>query len=240
MLHFQEDQNETPVDQNPDQNDRTKKQPRDENGQFTSPNNPDQSKLPFISVSSTPQTEAKKQVTQAATKIPPLLDVKIANPFTYFKLWWNKTMAKEGIDFKLKIHPITAIAITALIAAGSFGLGHITFPKTITNYIPQLAQPTPTPEPNPWRDTAFTGILRYSDANKTYYLTTQASEAITLEVPSNVELSKQISKRIFATGSYNDQTKILKVNSATDLEILPLKITPIPITSSPSATPKPY
>lgn len=158
---------------------------------------------------------------------PPLLDIKITNPITYLKIWWKRILANEGIDFRLRIHPLTAIIISLAIAAGSFGLGRVTLPANspIIKYIPQLA---PSPAPDPWRETAFTGILRYSDSSKKYYLTTGASEAITLEVPANVDLSKQSGKRIFATGKYNKDSGILKVASSTDLEILPARITTVP------------
>jgi hypothetical protein len=31
---------------------------------------------------------------------PPL--ITITNPVTYLRLWWQKVMGKEGIDFKFK------------------------------------------------------------------------------------------------------------------------------------------
>ena len=33
---------------------------------------------------------------------PPLVDVKVTNPVTYFKKWWAKIIGNEGIDFRLK------------------------------------------------------------------------------------------------------------------------------------------
>lgn len=180
---------------------------------------------PFISF--TDQT-GHRTTPQKKSNTPPLLDLKVSNPIVYIKSFWKKVLGKEGIDISFKIHPLTAIAVAAIIAAGSFGLGHITFPKIVTQYIPALA-PAPTPlPPDPWRETAFTGILRYNNVSKKYFLTTVSSEAIALEVPANVDLTLQSGKRIFATGKYNKETQVLRVLASSDIEILPIKITPVP------------
>ncbi len=149
-------------------------------------------------------------------------------------------MANEGLDFRFRIHPLTAIALALVIASGSFGLGILArFP--LANYFPFLSssiQPTsPTTSTLSWRDTAFMGTLHFSTTTNKYYLTTNQSEAITLDVPTNVNLSKLVNKRIFAAGSYSKETKVLKVQDATSMEVLPTTITPVPTTSSSSATP---
>ncbi len=171
---------------------------------------------------------------------PPLVDLKVANPVTYLKNWWKKVIDNEGIDVRLRIRPLTSIAMTAMLVGVSFGLGRISLPpeSPLIQYLPMLA---PTPTPNPWRQTAFTGVLKYSDISLKYYLVTNTSEAITLIAPDNVNLKKLMGKRILATGNYNNDMNLLSVTDATDMELLPLSILPVP-TMSPSpipATPQP-
>ena len=165
---------------------------------------------------------------------PPLVSFQVTNPVTYFKKWWKKIMANEGVDLRLKIKPLTAIAISIVIASAGFGLGWLTIPipEPIIKYVPQLA---PSPTPSPWKETAYTGKLKFSISTNKYYLLTEKSEAITLEVPSNVKLDKLIGKRIFATGELNTLTGILKVNDATDMEILPITVTNVPTVATTSA-----
>ncbi len=176
---------------------------------------------------------------------PPL--VVVNNPVTTLKKWWKKVIGNEGIDFRLTIHPLTAIAIASTIALGSFGLGRISLPKDnpIVRYLPQLA---PAPTPDPWRVTAYTGTLRYTVTSRTFYLATEKAEAITLSVPADVQLLPLVGKRIFAAGRLNTDTGILFIAEATDLEILPNKIIyppgvspkPSPLSSpSPEPTPQP-
>ena len=164
---------------------------------------------------------------------PPLVSLRITNPITYLKSWWKKVMANEGIDLHLKVRPFTAIAMVALLGGGSFALGRISLPASspIVKYVPQLA---PSPSPNPWRETAYTGVVRQSGTR--YYLTTAESEAITLEAPANVNLPKLLNRRILAVGKYNSLTKVLQITDASDLEVLPAQIVPVP-TTAPSPTP---
>lgn len=166
---------------------------------------------------------------------PPLFSFQITNPVTYLKRWWGKVMANEGVDFHLKIRPITAIAMVAAISSGSFVLARVTVPEPIVKYIPQLA---PSPSPNPWREAAYTGTFK--NINNRYYLSTGEGESIILDVPSSVNIPKILNRRILATGQYNTSTKILKVTDATDMEVLPIQAVPVPTTTpSPSPTLQP-
>lgn len=190
----------------------------------------------FVKKEATPPLVSKAK---SDSSLPPLLSFAVTNPVTYLKLWWKKVFAGEGIDLKLRIHPLTALAVAGIIAAGGFSLGRFSLPPTnpIVKYIPQLVA-APTPTPNMWRETAFTGLLRYSTTTKKFYLETGEGEAITLEVPTNVTLTKYVGRRIFATGNLNTQSGVLLVTEATDLELLPAQQTLIPtVAVSPSATP---
>lgn len=166
-----------------------------------------------------------------------MFDLKITNPVIYLKAWWKRIVANEGVDFRFRIRPLTAIAIAVSVATIGFGLGRVSLPASspITKFLPMLA---PSTVPNPWKETAITGVLRYTEANQRYYLVTAGVEAITLKVPDNVNMSKLVGKRILAVGKYNSQTGIMVVTDTADLEILPIQAVPIPITL-PTPTPIP-
>jgi hypothetical protein len=187
-------------------------------------------KTPFIAFSNKKPDLRKKPV--------PLLSLQVTNPIVYIKSWWKRVMGKEGVDFRFRIKPLTAIGMTIVIATFGFGVGKITFTPTkpFIQYTP-APESTPMPTPDPWRKTAFSGTLRFSSVENRFYLLTTSSEAINLEVLENVSLKKLVGRRIFATGAYNSDTHILVVNDASDMEILPTKIESVPI--SPVVTPTP-
>ncbi len=189
----------------------------------------EQAKTPIISFT--------KEKVDLRKKEQPLVDMKVTNPVTYLKRWWDRIIGNEGVDFRFRVRPLTAIAITLVVVAVAYGVGRIKLPFKIP-FFEYALTPSPSPEisptPNPWRPTAFTGVLHRS-ANK-FYLLTSASEAITLEVPEEVVLEELIGKRILATGEYNSENRTLKVSNVDDLEILASSPSPIP-TNSPSPTP---
>lgn len=191
--------------------------------------------------SKTPIVAVYKEKPDLRKKEPPLVNLQVSNPVTYLKSWWRRVMGREGIDFRFRVHPITAIALAIIIATFSFGVGRfaLSTTKPFFKFVP-TPTPTPTPVSNPWRETAFSGTLRFSGLNQRYYLFTLNSEAITLDVPENVDLSSLIGRRIFAAGSYNEKDRTLKVAEATDLEILPQEAEPVPVVSpEPTKEPEP-
>ena len=163
---------------------------------------------------------------------PPLIDLKITNPVNYLKICWAKVMGNEGIDISFKVRPLTAITIALIVGSLGFGVGRLTVPEPFSKYVPFLATPEPLPTPNPWRNTAYTGVVRYSDTTKKYYLevgpAAAGGETINLEAPANVALTKLVGKRILAVGQVNDAIKLLKVIDVSDLEVLPSLAIPIP------------
>ncbi len=186
-------------------------------------------KIPLIDFNNSKPDLRKKE--------EPLVSIRVTNPITYLKSWWKRVMGKEGVDFHFKIKPLTTIAMTIVIATIGFGVGKfsITPQKPFIKYI---ATPTPTPEA--WRDTAFSGTLRFSSLENRYYLLTNSSEAINISVLENVKLKPLIGRRIFATGKYNPSTHLLIIHDASDLELLPKEIETIPVvTTSPTPTPTP-
>lgn len=172
---------------------------------------------------------------------PPLFSFQITNPVTYFKLWFKKVWANEGIVLHLRIKPLTIIIVALLLTGTSFGIA-----KYLATFLPFEVIPSnspaptslPTPTPNPWIETAYAGFLHQSE-NK-FYLVISSGEAIALEIPKNIYLETLIGKRILASGDYNQTTKTLKVINASDMEILPTKTLSVPSSAiSPTLAPSP-
>jgi hypothetical protein len=206
--------------------------------------NPDQVSKVETTVTAKPNDQGIPQVTKTTTKVirekrsdpPPLINLKVTNPVVYIKAWWKKLIGNEGIKLTIQIKPLTAVTLTLIVSSIGFGLGRITLPPPLIEYIPVLQPPIATPTPNPWRETAFTGKLQLSGTR--YYLLTNASEAIYLEVPENINLKSLIGKRIMAVGNYHKDNRTLLVTDATDLEVLPSNPIPIP-TTAPTTIPSP-
>jgi hypothetical protein len=178
----------------------------------------------------------KVNVSDTSTKNttpPPLVDLKVTNPIVYIKAWWKKIVGNEGIKLTLQIKPLTALFLMIAFCTIGFGFGRLTLPDPLNQFLPyptptprSLGEVGPSPTPNPWSDTAFTGKLQVT-ANR-YYLVTTSSQAITLEVPPALNLLPLVGKRILAAGSYNADLKLMKVFDTTNLEVLSTKPTLAP------------
>lgn len=188
-----------------------------------------------------PLLKVKKEKIDLRKKEPPLVDVKVTNPITYIKSWWKKIIGNEGIEVKVKVRPLTAIAISIILITVTLGIGYFKLPFKIPFFEYGIKEESFPPNPI-FRETAFSGTLRYDALKRKYYLLTESSEAINLTVPKNIGLNEFKGRRIFATGYYYDDTHTLKVESATDLELLPKEVETIPTTAptiAPTQTPEP-
>ena len=173
---------------------------------------------------------AKKIKKDLRMKEPPLVDVKVTNPLTYIKSWWKRIIGNEGIDFRLRVKPLTAIAISVIILSITMGIGRFVFPFKIPFFVYTTGEGGANLDEEQYRETAFTGELRHVLLTDRYYLTTSSSEAINLTVPENVDLKDFVGRRIFATGKYHEATRTLLVIEATNLELLPKEVETIPTT----------
>jgi hypothetical protein len=169
------------------------------------------------------------------SSIPPLFSFSITNPLTYIQAWWKKIIGNEGVKLTLQIKPLTAVTLMLVFSGVGFGFGRITVPPPLAQFIPVYPSPTPIPSPNPWKETAFTGKLTFTKPNN-YFLVTTSAEAISLTVPSAINLTNLVGKRIMVTGNYNKTTKQMVVSDTADMEILPTTKQPIP-TVKPSPIP---
>src|SRR3989344_7099212 len=163
---------------------------------------------------------------------PPLVALRVTNPIVYIKKWWKSVLGNEGIDFRFRIRPLTAIAIAAVIASIGFGVGNFVLPYKLPFFEYATPKPTSTPKPEEWKETAYIGTLKYSETTEKFFLVTSSSaEAITLEVPDNLNLSTLVEKRIITAGNYSKAKRILVVTDAKDTEVLPKSPVPIPTNS---------
>jgi hypothetical protein len=183
--------------------------------------------------SSPDEIRVTKTTTTTPYVDPPLLT--ITNPVNYLRRWWKRVISREGIDFRLRIHPVTAFVIIVMVGSASFGAGRISVPSAITQLIPQwIIKPTPTPDP--WRETAYAGILQKNSSGKFYLVTQGVAEAVALEVPSVLNLDPSVGKRVFATGKLNTETGVLVISDAAQIQVI-LQTAPI-IRRSPPASPR--
>lgn len=199
-------------------------QMRDEKGHFIP-----KEKLQEVAEKVSPFIETNSSTHSSKDPYPKLLSFSITNPVTYLKFWWNKIIGNEGVDFRLKVKPLTALAIVFVIGSGTFGLGFLVNAVNqtpIVKYVPAFAA---EPTQDPYRDTAFTGILRESGGN--YYLITGDGEGVSLVVPQNSNFSSYSGKRIFVTGRLNKETGVLYVKDISDVELLPTQSQTVPSVS---------
>ena len=171
---------------------------------------------------------AKQIKTDLRKKEPPLVDVKVTNPLTYAKSWWKRVIGNEGIDFRVRVKPLTAIAISIIVLTVTLGIGRFVFPFKIPFFVYTTEEGSATSDKVDYRDTAFTGELRHTLLTNRYYLTTSSSEAINLQVPDNVDLKDFVGRRIFAVGKYQEETRTLLVTDPVNLELLPSETETIP------------
>lgn len=64
---------------------------------------------------------------------PPLIDVRVANPLTYFRLWLERFLKNSEISINIRIKPMAiisvAIAIAIILGGTGFSIGYFLFPR---------------------------------------------------------------------------------------------------------------
>ena len=58
---------------------------------------------------------------------PPLVDIKVTNPITYFKLWLSKFFKNSEMTLTIKLKPATIISIAIALAILLTGTGFSVF-----------------------------------------------------------------------------------------------------------------
>lgn len=146
---------------------------------------------------------------------------------------WKRFVESEGLDVYFKIKPITAVAIALACIVFGFGVGRVSAPvvKPIVKYIRDF---DPKPTIKTYQQSVFTGILQVSD--NSFYTLYSESDTISLSIPSNIDLSDYLGKRLLVKGLYNSAQKLLLISNAEDIEPLPSNPQKVP-TTAPSTTP---
>ena len=128
------------TDTNQIHSDTAKKQPRGEHGWFVK------------QVKETVASEVKvNDATGKSLKnVPPLVSLEVSNPIAYLKVWWQKVMSNEGIDFRFRIRPLTAMALVAILA----GPCHCPYRNRLSNIFPNWP---PLPRPTRGRKPLISG-----------------------------------------------------------------------------------
>lgn len=203
--------------------------PRDSHGHFLPYEHPMDSQ-PQTSPT-TPTSQTTPYPAPSGVGLPPLVETDpkqdskdpdppiftIRNPIIYIKRWWNKTLAKEGVDFKLgfKIRPITAVLIASIIISGGVSSG-------ITALVLKTFFPTSSPILH--RQIIQQGIIQTGTGG--FYLASSDSSIWKLKPKKpNVNLSDQVGKQVTVTGNLTKETNLIEVSEI--------------ILSDPSQTPLP-
>lgn len=134
---------------------------------------------------------------------PPIFTIR--NPITYIKRWWNKTLAKEGVDFKLgfKIRPITAVLIASIIISGGVSSG-------VTALILKTFFPTSSPILH--RQIIQQGTIQKS-ATGGFYLTSTDQSMWKLKAKNlNINFNDQIGKQVTVTGNMTKENNVIEVS----------------------------
>lgn len=185
--------------------------PRDEHGRFIKDDDPSPSPNPSVpSGSSNPSSNSF---------LPPLVEtnpkeynpdpdppiVTVRNPITYIKKWWNKILAKEGIDFKLgfRIKPITAVLIASVIISGGVSSG-------VTAIVLKTFFPTSSPILH--RQIVQQGSIQKS-ATGGFYLTdtNQTMWKLKSKNPS-LNFNDQVGKLVTVTGNMTKENNVIEVS----------------------------
>lgn len=155
----------------------------------------------------TPETIKVTHTDKYQKDDPPLIDVKVTNPVTYLKLWLGRLLRNEGIDFRFRVRPVTAIFIALTFAVA---IGGTSFSIAKWYFLPVLV---PT---NLIAKTSYTGTLQRS--NDQFILVTPNYQAYIIKNSSNEELSNFLDKNVFATGKVNKQSNTLDIIGISEIE----------------------
>jgi len=189
--------------------------------------------LPELVHRSSKMTGALKDIKESGEEAKlekPLVSVSINNPLTWLMKLINQLKKKQTTTFTFRLGvPLIALPVLiAAFAAAFFGLGKITAPKE-----EKIVEKSPSSY-----YVSRAGILKAVGGGEAviYFLVFPSGEAMKLQAPENIDLSKLKNKRILASGTYTVSTNTLSVENVAGMELLPAAPSPIP-TVTPTPTP---
>jgi hypothetical protein len=164
-------------------------------------------KSPLINITNEKVDLRKKEV--------PLVDIKVTNPITYIKSWWKKVLGGEGIDLRLKVKPLTAVAISFVVVSVSMGVGRFVLPVKIPffEYSGNVINQAENMQ-------AFVGTLHFANYSKIYYLVTNDAGVVTVKGLNKTEMDELIGKKILVAGEYDKSIKTMKIEDIGDVELI--------------------
>ncbi len=162
--------------------------------------------------------ETKRNEQEQKDEEPPLINVKITNPVTYLKHWWKKIIANEGIDLRLRVRPLTAIAMGVATVSILTGTG---FTIARFYYLPVIV-----PNSLVSKTTSLVGTIHKS--NKQYFLISD-NKVYTLNY-SGDNLADLINKRVLVVGKLSSSDSVIDSDQITQLE--PNIVQPVGSTSA--------
>lgn len=130
---------------------------------------------------------------------PPLLDIKITNPVTYLKLFLRRLLQNEGIDIKVRIRPLTAIAMFLAFATFFAGTGFSVAQLFFPNSSPILK-----------RQVTFEGIVKRTD-NGAYYLSLSDNQLYRLQPKTSADYRQYINKEVLVKGNLTKEPNVIDV-----------------------------
>lgn len=144
----------------------------------------------------TPFVKIIKEKVDLRKKEQPLLDIKVTNPVAYIKTWWRRVMGREGIDFRFRIKPITAIGLAVVFSLVGFGTNKLSL------HVVDIR-----------KDRAMIGRLYYSNTAQKHYLITKDSTVISLTLPAYFDAGSFYKLDVLVEGKFSPNKNDLTVTT---------------------------
>lgn len=133
---------------------------------------------------------------------PPMVDLKVTNPVTYFKKWVTKFFKNQDIDIHLKIKPFATIGlILAFTAVGgtTFSIGRYFFPNS---------------SPIFHRAITLQGTIQTSESGQYYLILPEGSIWTLIPTNNNINLNSLINRQVLVKGNMTAQANVVNVTEA--------------------------
>lgn len=139
---------------------------------------------------------------------PPLFSFKVTNPVTYLKHWLNRLLRNEGIDLRIRIRPLTSLAIGIAFASFFAGTGFSVAKVFFPNSSPILK-----------REVAYQGTIQKTSNNQ-YYLGMADAQLYRLRLhdDSQIKLKDYLNKQVLVKGNLGKEPFVISVNEIISFE----------------------
>ncbi len=136
---------------------------------------------------------------------PPLVDLKVTNPVTYFKNWLTRFLKDQDIDLRIRIKPFATIGLFlafAAVSGTSFSVGRYLFPNS---------------SPIFHREVIYQGSLQKTDQGITLALPNSDSYTLRLKEKSTVNLNNLKEGQVLVKGNLTFTPFVIEVSDITSL-----------------------